>query len=665
VRAIAAFVQTRGLVRAPALVESAAGLVVAALVVLAWYGLGAVLLRVIEGPSAPATPRGVAAACALGAGTWSLVWFFLGVARAYRPTPAVIALAGGLALAAVARWQARRAPHPADLDTDDESLARRGSRIPLALSGVAVAAAGIAALAPPTAKDTLMYHLALPRAFVTVGWLAVVRENMASYFPLGGEMNGLWAMLLGRVVSPRVGEAAFGVTSFAFLPLLLLFVYGWVAERSGGRAWAATAAALVATVPAVYEAAASGYVDLALSLYVALAAHAAARWWQTGARRALATLALALGFALGVKLLAFFPLVLLGLVALLGARRAGQGAGLAVVAVAGAVLVGSPWYIRTWRLTGSPFFPFYLDIWPGAAPYWDTTRSVMYRAFNWSYGGDKDLLGYLALPFRLSLMAQHEIPTLYENVLGVAFLAAVPLVAWALWRRRVDGETAALTVIAGALFVWWAASAQVLRYLIPALPLAAVVAVRAAAALEREIGGTRWLRATLLVPAGAALIVLLTWFLGDASMLSVLGAEPRAEYLTRRLDYYPYYRIVNEQLPEDARVWLIDVRRDTYHLDRAYRADYFFEDYTVRKEIEAGRDADALRAMARAEGITHVLIRHDFLFDYARSPLVDDRLPQAENVARLTRLRDFLLQGTRILRGDRKFLLVALGPENP
>ena len=57
-----------------------------------------------------------------------------------------------------------------------------------------------------------------------------------------------------------------------------------------------------------------------------------------------------------------------------------------------------------------------------------------------------------------------------------------------------------------------------------------------------------------------------------------------------------------------------------------------------------------------------MLIRHDILFDHARSPLVDDRPPAAENQARLERLRAFLADGARVLRADRKFALVELVP---
>jgi hypothetical protein len=619
----------------------------------------------VEATSRPAEPAAVtiATAAALGAGAWSLVWFFVGLAGGYAPTAAFLGLGLGGALAAVAAgltkparvWSRRLRPPGTTPAPGPSAFAAT------ALTAIALVAAATAALAPPTAKDALQYHIALPKAFIEAHGLTRVGESIAAYFPLAVEMNGVWAMLLGRAVSARVGEAAFGATAFAFLPLLLALVGGWVAERAD-RAWALTAAAMVATVPVVYDVAGSGYVDLALALYVVLGVRAATRWWIGGAPRDLAVMALATGFALSVKVTALFPLAVLGLVALLGARRAGRGVGVAAAAIAGSLALAAPWYARTWRLTGSPFFPYFLDLWPGEAPGWDVPRSVMIRAFNSAYGGDKDLVGYLALPFRLSLMGQREVPSLYESVLGVAFLVGAPLLAWALWRRRLDAETGLVTMVAALLFVWWAGSAQVLRYLMPVIPLAAVVTVRAAIAVaaSRPPGAARWLRAALLVPSAASVLVGLAWWLADAPVLSVLGAEPRAQYLARRLDYYPYYRLIDAQVARDARVWLIGVRRDTYHLERPHVGDYLFEDYTLRRHLEHGFGAGELRHWARASGITHVFVRHELFFDYQRSSLVDERRPRAENIARLTAFRDFLLQGTRILAGDSKFLLVAL-----
>jgi hypothetical protein len=55
---------------------------------------------------------------------------------------------------------------------------------------------------------------------------------------------------------------------------------------------------------------------------------------------------------------------------------------------------------------------------------------------------------------------------------------------------------------------------------------------------------------------------------------------------------------------------------------------------------------------------------HDVLFDYARSPIVDDRLPREHNLARLRLLLDFFQNGTRLIRGDRKFWLIELPPSS-
>ncbi len=482
-------------------------------------------------------------------------------------------------------------------------------------------------------------------------------------------MHGVWAMLLGRIVSPRAGEVAFGAVTFAFFPLLLAAVFGWARERGLGRDWAWLAAAMVAGVPTVFEVAGSGYVDLALALYVTLAIRSIARWWDTQDRANLAESGLALGFALAVKLTAGFVVFVCALIVLLRARRAEaespQGrrgplvAGLA--ALAGAVALGCPWYLRTWARTGSPVFPFFANVWPGRAPGWDQERSAMLVGFNALYGGThKGPVDYLLTPFLLSLTGQREVAAAYEGVLGVSFLVGAALVVWAF--ARLDTELKIAAVAGGAFFVWWLVSAQVLRYLLPALPLLAVASAGAGAVLTTSGAVGRSLRWALAAPVIAGEIVIVAWFVGDNPLLAMTGAEPRAAYLERRLDYYSYYRLIHESLPASVKIWLVDVRRDTYHLDRPYVGDYLFEDYTLRKWIELALSGRDVQQRARAAGITHVLIRHDILFDYARSPLVDDGAPRTENLARLERLRSFLTDGTRVIRADRRFALVELAP---
>src|SRR4029453_17285726 len=300
----------------------------------------------------------VAERALLGAGGWSIGWFFLGFLSLYRVPVALIALIAGLILAAASVG----GPRPGL-----RAMLGAGAWAALTLIVTAQALALISALGPPTAKDTLLYHLALPKAWIAAGRALEVPYNIAGYYPLGVEMHAVWAMLLGAPVSLRAAEAAAGATLFLFAPILVLVVYGWARERGAPWGWAASAALMVTWIPTVYELAASQYVDLAMAAYTAMAVRAFGRWWVTFDARHLLWIAGGVAGALSIKLSAAFlvlPLALLGLLRALGigAPPAGMrpappaGAASVMGALAAGCALAAPWYVRNWIRTGSPLF---------------------------------------------------------------------------------------------------------------------------------------------------------------------------------------------------------------------------------------------------------------------------------------------------------------------
>jgi len=650
-------------------IQSLIGLLIAGLVGLAWYGLGETIVRRVdpaEGESDDIPVMQVATRSLVGAGAWSLAWFFLGVLPLYRVSVAALALLVGLALAgrALARGRVTAA-----------AIARSAGWAALGLVVTGQILALVAALAPPTAKDTLLYHYALPKAWIAVGQAIVIPYNIAGYYPLGVEMHAVWAMLLGAPLGARVAEAAAGATLFLFAPLLAMTVYGWARERGADRTWAAAAALVIAWIPTGYEVAASAYVDLALAGYTALAVRAFGRWWTSGQSRQLAWVAAGVGGALSIKLSAAFlllPLALLGLLHALGTgsqdrETARPSTALTAAGVLGALALGvtlaAPWYVRNWIRTGSPLFPFYLEIWPAKAPGWDLERSRLYETLFSLYGDISGPLDYLWSPIRLAVAAQPDQPAFYDGVLGIAFIFALPVLAWVLWRRRLDVELRLAVLVSAGLFVFWLFSSQQLRYLLPAAAGLAVAIAVAGSGLER--GLSRPLCGLVVAGAALGLPVVLAWFLALDPARVVLGGESREAFLARRLDYYPYYQVVNRDLPPTARVWLIDMRRDTYHLDRPAFSDFIFEDYTLTRYVRAATSVDEIRDRVRADGITHLLVRHDILLDYDRSPIVDERRPRQENVAKLELMTAFFTQGTRVIKGDQKFWLLELPLARP
>jgi hypothetical protein len=663
------------------LAASVTGLSIAALIVLSWYGLGDLLVHLVRrgrtATGADAEERGSQAlewarACALGAGAWSLLWFALGVARFLSRPLAWVALLAGLSLAVLSYLRRRGGRKQVSGEATDAP-----GRVAFVLAVVSGALALLAALAPPVAKDTLLYHISLPKLYIAAGGFTDAPNNIASFLPMGAEMQSVWALLLGRILSERAAEAASGATQFAFFPLLVVFVYGWARELGLDRSWSLIAALVVASVPTVYYVAASGYIDLALSLYVTLAVHSVARWWKTLDREQLIYAALGLGFALCIKLTAIFVVFPLALVVLLRARQAQEeertarrgGASVGRIAMGGllalvlAGVLASPWYIKTWAQTGSPVFPFYLNIWKGSAPGWDVERSLWFQEINSRYGGyPKNLFSYVAAPVRLSLMGQPDLPAYYDGVIGTAFLFGLPLVAWA-WRRKgLDVELRIAACVSVVLFIFWLFSSEQARYLLPALPGLAVALAASGSFLAHRYGRKSGLVVewTLFAIALAGTLVTLAWFMEQNPLRVVLGGESRRDYLARRLDYYPYYEIVNAELPRQARVWLINMRRDTYNLERPYFSDYMFEDYTIRKYVDEAASVEELRARVRADGITHLLLRHDLLLDPERSPIIDERRTPEQNLAKMRLLNSFLLDGTKVIRRDNRFMLIEL-----
>jgi hypothetical protein len=652
-------------------VASLLGLLIAALIGLAWYGLGDAIVRRID--LAADEPGGipvmqVAARALVGAGAWSLAWFFLGVLPLYRPPVAAVALLVGLALSgrAVARVRARATA---------VGILRVAGRGTLGLVVTGQILALVTALAPPTAKDTLLYHYALPKAWIAAGRAIEVPYNIAGYYPLGVEMHAVWAMLLGAPLGVRVAEAAAGATLFLFAPLLAMAVYGWAQERGADRAWAAAATLVIAWIPTAYDVAASAYVDLALAGYTALAVRAFGRWWASGQPRQLAWIAAGVGGALSIKLSAAFLLLPLALLGLLHALGAGSGdrepprptTALTAAGILGALAFGvtlaAPWYVRNWIRTGSPLFPFYLEIWPAHAPGWDLERSSLYQTLFSLYGDVSGPLDYLWSPIRLAVAAQPDQPAFYDGVLGIVFMFALPGLVWSLWRRRLDVELRLAVLVSAALFVFWLFSSQQLRYLLPAVPGLAVAIAAAGSGLER--GLSRPLCGLVVAAAALGLPVVLAWFLALDPVRVVLGGEPREAFLARRLDYYPYYQVVNRDLPPSAVVWLIDMRRDTYHLDRPAFSDFIFEDYTLTRYVRAATSVDEIRARVRADGITHLLVRHDILLDHERSPIVDERRSRQENAGKLELMAAFFTQDTRVIKGDAKVWLIELPAVRP
>ncbi len=579
-----------------------------------WLGmvwLGAALgLRVTGRLLADESPSArLALAAGVGLGLLSLLALGLGLAGLLRPV-----IAWGLMLALGVLLRSDLGAALADLRGAAYGLPRPtgGFQRWLAVyAGSSLLLTFLAALAPPTAWDALVYHLTGPRLFVEAGRVVHPIDLPYLGFPQLGEMQFTLGMLLA-------GDGVASLLHFGY-GLLALVVTAALARRSFNDNIAWLSVALLLSVPTILSLMSRAYVDVTLLFYVTAAFYAFTRWRELRAQgemgassKWLLAMAALCGFSLGVKYTAVAVPLALGLSLAWTSRRdgfrvvAGRLSLLAVVTFA----VTLPWLLKNWLTTGNPVYPFFF---PGV--YWDAWRARWY---------DRPGSGLATTaPWRL-LTAPLEATVLgieggepYDATIGPLLLVALPLlmVVWRSLSREERTVAGHLLFFFGMSYGLWLAGLARSALLVQTrllLPVFGLVAVLGAVTLDRlttlrrlqlDVG---WLvRAVMSLTLALLLFSTLTAFLRANPLPVALGLESRDDYLTRRLGVYQVALTAVNALPPDSHVvflWeprsyacRVDCWPDAL-LDRFLHLAYLYP------------DADTIARTWAEAGVTHVLL---------------------------------------------------------
>jgi hypothetical protein len=306
-----------------------------------------------------------------------------------------------------------------------------------AFFGLLFAGLGGAALVMPVwTGDAVRFHLVLSRLYAEAGGLVAPRFETYGYFPQAFELLGAWALRLGGEAGPQMIS---GLQFVAFLGL----VYECGRGMGMARAGAATAVALVGTVPFLHWSGVTLKNDLMLSAYQ-LGAFVLYLNWRESKREALLLVAVFLGgAAFTVKHTALFGGVALAPFLLHGLWRRWR------LLAAAVVLFGltAPLYpVRTWLLTGNPVFP--------ESASRATTPSALSTDQN-------DWIRRIATaPWVLHFAGKPAFESPTQNPMGVMLPVLLPAL---LWSARVPGA-GALKWFTGGYLAYWIAMLPVLRY---------------------------------------------------------------------------------------------------------------------------------------------------------------------------------------------------------
>lgn len=464
-------------------------------------------------------------------------------------------------IAAVAFWKGRR-------KRPDRSFKFNPFLIPLALLLVIPL---ISVLAPSDTRDwdSLAYHLAVPKLWIQQGHVGFVQGIHHSNFPFTADMLYVWGLQWG-------GQAGAKAFNLAWLILGCFAVFGitrrWYPENKQAPWWAALA---LAGCPVILWEAGTGYIDIPHGLFCGLATLYLADalksgdkkfWWLTG---------ISLGFAMGTK---HTGLQTLGAILVVGvlfsltlkkgqAREDARPPVFKSLALAAglALLIASPWYIKSIAYTGNPVYPFFYKQLGGK--FWNQWRSDIYTVEQKSFGVGSSptqlghaVLGLAYQPGRYVNPAQDKGRGFPSGSIGFAALLGGLLVA-ASGKAR-EKEKIVLGVIGIALLAWFVLSQQS-RYL---TSLVVPLAVIGAGAIDRFKLG----RAIPVAIAAQALYSAgMLWVSQTQTQLLVVSGQVSAdEYQKATVAFYQPAQAINA-LPGNVKVALFD-EVFGYFLDKPY-----------------------------------------------------------------------------------------------
>jgi hypothetical protein len=463
------------------------------------------------------------------------------------------------------------------------------------------------ALAPAFATDALVYHLAVPKAYLEAGGIINLPNNVFSFYPQHTEMLYLFALAIGT-------DHLAQLTGLGIVFLLLIALHQYYRQQGS-----ATYALLVPTVflstPAFFTVAYSAYVDLQAATYTFMAFYAWENWKSRKQTGWFYMMVLFVGTALATKLTAVIalPIAFLG-VALKNNSSPKKVLGQCFLLVLGALLFMLPWWGKNYFFTGNPFAPFFMQLFRGEQGMnWDLERSLQHFQYFSSYGMGHGILDFLLLPINLTFFGQpHSLR--FDGQVGILYFLLLP----ALYGLRRQSMPMVITFL--IFMVFWFTQTQQARLLGTPFAFLLILSIKG---LEEWFSsepdkvdkqGKNFLLAVMVFGLLFNTSLIAKIWAQIQPLPYIFQKESRDPFLMRQLKSYPVYLSANHLVDRDEKILLVYMRNFGFLMDKPFFSDSVFENHTLKEiideEVYAGDIINRLKSM----GITHILFNHKFVF---------------------------------------------------
>lgn len=488
---------------------------------------------------------------------------------------------------------------------------------------------------PPTARDELTHHLAIPKLYARAGRIIEVPMAPYAYYPMLLDMLYTPLIYWGYDFIAKHIHALFG-----FLTGLLVYAY---LSRRLSRLYGLLGFFFFISTPSVLRLSHWAYIDLGITFYSTASLLCLLRWGEEREGWQWLTLAgLSVGFALATKpngllaalLLALLFVLVIGRIPREPLSRVASAVGLFAAL---ALLPFTPWVVKNWLQTGNPFYPLLGGFFAArSAPVVDAASFVglgIFEKRHLLYG--ESIWQILGLPLRVFFTGQDDNPQYFDGVLTPVLVVLLPWAFKGKWGE--DKKLIALFAFGYFVLALFLIDMRI-RYILLIVPSLVVLLVYGIFNMYLSAKRPALLVATLIFFA----VCHGTYFWGymhrDRPLNYLRGSETREAFLRRVLPEYPAMRYVNDEVDPAAKIYLLFLGRRAYYCERDYFHDAGELPAFLIGAIQKAKDPQDIGRTLNSRNITHLMFREDLLIRFLTENLTP-ALGRMWNDFATTRLR--------------------------
>ena len=503
-------------------------------------------------------------------------------------------------------------------------------------------------LTPPISRDALIHHLAIPKLWLTHGGFYEIPWANFSYYPMNIDLLYLIPLYFKNDIIPKFIHFAFGCGTG-------LLVYRYLGKRFG-RNWGLLGFLIFFSTPVVVRLSTTAYVDLGMVFFSTASILAWIKWQNEDYKYAkwFILSAVCMGLAAGSKYNALLAWFFLNLMVVYyysrDTKKELQSVKYGVVFFLVTLLIVSPWFIKNYIQTGNPLFPLFDHFFRFLHHTGEAGGAVAATAdSNWasSIFQRRELMfgesfwETFFVPIRIFFQGKDSSPQYFDGALNPILIIMIPFA----FLKKDYSRDRAFFLLFSVFFLLMACFLTIIRvrYIVPIVPFMAILSVMGirnlvewADRLSRPTGhiGIIIISSITVILITFNFLYMKDYFYIIKPARYVFHQETRDEFLTRNIGSYPAVKYINENLPDDSRIFFMFLGRRGYYLDRPYYYDSSFGMKTINDMVKASKDRHDFQEYLQSLECTHVLMRIGLFNKYLHDNFSEETIARFMGLAK-------------------------------